>query len=1388
MNTEPMPKCPQCGALLPPGTPDGLCPRCVMAMNLKTETVFTDDPPTAQPPLPPEQIAPHFPSLEILECLGRGGMGVVYRARQKTLNRLVALKLLAPERAGDAKFAERFSREAQALAALNHPNIVTIYDFGQAGGYYYLLMEFVDGLNLRQLLRSRKFTPEEALAIVPPLCDALQFAHDQGIVHRDIKPENLLLDKAGRVKVADFGIAKIMGGEKSDSAGAGYAPAGSNVLTDADKTMGTPGYSAPEQKTDPQRVDSRADIYSLGVVFYEMLTGELPGKKIAPPSTKVQIDVRLDEIVLRALEQKPELRYQQASVLKTQVETIAGSAEAPLTKPGFAPNLENERWKIQAWGLALAAACVEMGLNLNPIYGWMIGIWGVLLFGVTTGLALVAGDSLKKIQIAAQLVCIDGLVTAVGGIVCAFADDYLQVPWRNAIIMGCIGGIMYALTALNYWTKVATASGRPPGRPLPAKTPIVRAFENYFGFTFTSRAAIVVGNFSNLGMFGLWGMLSEIPGLEWFRGAYGFFGFFGLLGVAFVIEWPDVKTAGKTPTDTSPHFSRTAIWGACGLGVVLQAVFLRNFIYGEHAKAWMAISQVEKVGFVFADTVVLAACLAPFITTILGWIAVSQIRRSAGKIHGLWLAIFDGLFFPLLAFDFVIYLFASHLQGVWIMAMRNSETNSASEEDLVRLIFAIMVFFICALVDWLIIRRVWRAVNQPVEGAYAGNPSQSTVPPAGNKFQRWLKKNLLVKLPVAIVIAMIIRTFFLQAFRVETDAAAPEIPRGSHFLVWKLTHHFAPGDIIAYHKGGFVNVGRVASDAGTVIVNRNGEADEPLPRNAIIGKVISVYWRGSSDAILDSADFHYRIFVADAALVDRLIPVEQRQVGVISNVKPELVEGQVTGASTNGVFTKTDSQMAMINSVTLGALFYGMETKPGLLVDERRNISLQRNNNSVGTSIGWAHTFADRTLTAGTAGGGPVKLQRQGGILMARIECQFQYQDIQYLVNSNANFMQSKILYYGSAPPPGIAQAFLVPFVRNDKTVHYLVIIFDVGKLTEQALPAAAAQNAAFGPVMERTVSDGSVGTNAFLNLATGGFTIPPPELAAFFRDENWIDSYREEGEQAKQVQSWLRANQVDVLFNHRSEQRGVALLDGFAVADSSASGAEENGGQYWELSTAQLVNLMGDFEQKVGKLLVLPRPCDFTMFTTMGLLPRSFCFKTRNGAVGVLQITGFNEHPRGVNVRYKLVAVPIIEASLKFLEVPAGLPLDLAKFDLAAVEKQPGVNLLSAPRVTTGNGRECEIEVVQGTAKDAFAPTPTGVTARLRPTLDGDTVHYAAKFTLSSSTDPGDAARTTTQELAHSGDASLNKPVVFELGTGENNPRLLAWMVFHRIESSPQQ
>ena len=335
--------CPQCGGQLPADAPQGLCPQCLMKAGLQTGAdvnkadsvdAQSDLPTSAAPPsefVPPEpaELARQFPQLDILELLGQGGMGAVYKARQKELDRVVALKILPPGIGKDAAFAERFTCEAKALAKLNHPGIVTLYEFGQADGLFFFLMEFVDGVNLRHLLEAGRLSAREALAIVPQICDALQYAHDQGIVHRDIKPENILLDRQGRVKVADFGLAKLVGTEGEPSA-AGVGVAGSAVLTEAGKVMGTPQYMAPEQRQHPTEVDHRADIYSLGVVFYQMLTGELPGKPIEPPSRKVQVDVRLDEVVLRALEKEPERRYQQVSEVKTMVESISSSS-SPVT-------------------------------------------------------------------------------------------------------------------------------------------------------------------------------------------------------------------------------------------------------------------------------------------------------------------------------------------------------------------------------------------------------------------------------------------------------------------------------------------------------------------------------------------------------------------------------------------------------------------------------------------------------------------------------------------------------------------------------------------------------------------------------------------------------------------------------------------------------------------------------------------------------------------------------------------------------------------------------------------------------------------------------------------------------------------------------------------------
>jgi serine/threonine protein kinase/cytochrome c-type biogenesis protein CcmH/NrfG len=313
-------KCPQCGAELKPDVSEGLCPACLLQRGIATEGGAPPGTPPFVPP-PIHDLAKLFPQLEILELIGKGGMGAVYKARQPALDRFVALKILAPRSGGDLDFASRFTREARALAKLNHPNIVGVYDFGQADRLSYFIMEYVDGPNLRQVEQAGKLPPREALEIIPQICAALQFAHDEGIVHRDIKPENILLDKKGRVKIADFGLAKILGQEPKDFR-----------LTGARDVMGTPHYMAPEQVEKPQEVDHRADIYSLGVVFYEMLTGELPLGKFQPPSQKVQVDVRLDEVVLRSLAKEPELRYQQASEVKTRVETIA-STDAPASAP-----------------------------------------------------------------------------------------------------------------------------------------------------------------------------------------------------------------------------------------------------------------------------------------------------------------------------------------------------------------------------------------------------------------------------------------------------------------------------------------------------------------------------------------------------------------------------------------------------------------------------------------------------------------------------------------------------------------------------------------------------------------------------------------------------------------------------------------------------------------------------------------------------------------------------------------------------------------------------------------------------------------------------------------------------------------------------------------------
>jgi hypothetical protein len=268
-----------------------------------------------------------LPDLELLERLGRGGMGIVWRARQKQLSRAVALKVLAPRGEAPPDLAERFEREARALARLVHPGIVAVHAYGREGDLCWLVMECVEGPTLRTLLEGGPLEPARALSLAGELCAALQYAHARGVVHRDVKPENVLVDAEGHAKIADFGLAKLLG-----------EPAALVSLTASRQVLGTLRYMAPEQLEAPLEVDHRADLYALGVVLYEMLTGEVPMGRFDLPSARLSTPARLDRVIERSLQREPARRYQQASEVESDVADagahLGREASDPLSSPG----------------------------------------------------------------------------------------------------------------------------------------------------------------------------------------------------------------------------------------------------------------------------------------------------------------------------------------------------------------------------------------------------------------------------------------------------------------------------------------------------------------------------------------------------------------------------------------------------------------------------------------------------------------------------------------------------------------------------------------------------------------------------------------------------------------------------------------------------------------------------------------------------------------------------------------------------------------------------------------------------------------------------------------------------------------------------------------------
>jgi uncharacterized protein YndB with AHSA1/START domain/tRNA A-37 threonylcarbamoyl transferase component Bud32 len=287
------------------------------ATTIKNEETVAHAPGGFAPPTPAE-LAARFPNLEVFELLGHGGMGVVYKGRQPFLDRMVAIKIIRPDLTADDAFQERFLREARTLAKLRHPYIVTVFDVCKAEKLYGLVMEYVEGPSLRQMLAEDSISQRDVLDFVPQITEALQHAHEAGVVHRDIKPENVLVDARGRVRLVDFGLATLFG-RAAQARGA-----------DEERVVGTFHYMAPEQITMPQAVDHRADIYSTGVVFFEMLTRELPGPDRVPPSRKAATDPRLDPIVLRALERERDRRYPEARLMHQDIISLTRTSESTI--------------------------------------------------------------------------------------------------------------------------------------------------------------------------------------------------------------------------------------------------------------------------------------------------------------------------------------------------------------------------------------------------------------------------------------------------------------------------------------------------------------------------------------------------------------------------------------------------------------------------------------------------------------------------------------------------------------------------------------------------------------------------------------------------------------------------------------------------------------------------------------------------------------------------------------------------------------------------------------------------------------------------------------------------------------------------------------------------